>query len=331
MVLVLAYLYVISLLLKANTVSIENWLKFALFCYGGITGMSDLEQLKENTHLYDKYFQINIFKNTSNNYNVLHTHWHDNFEIILMTAGEAVFDIGNLSACASKGDIVFVNSKQIHTGYSVNNTNVSFDAIVFNKTLIGTEAPDSGNLKYIKPFIEGQFHLPLVINKQDVNHSYFFRLITDIIQEFTNKDRGFEVMIRSYLYNLLIGIVRNYIPENVSLDSSKLFRSNLDEFGKLLNFIKEHYHEKITVSQAANIVNLSPFHFCKSFKRLTGRTFVEFINLYRVNEAEELLRTTNLSVTMVAEKVGFCNINYFDRVFKDFKRYSPSKCRIKNA
>jgi YesN/AraC family two-component response regulator len=55
--------------------------------------------------------------------------------------------------------------------------------------------------------------------------------------------------------------------------------------------------EKLTVEQAAKLVSLNPYHFCKTFKKLTGRTFIEYVNVYRVKEAERLLLETDLNVT----------------------------------
>ncbi len=63
---------------------------------------------------------------------------------------------------------------------------------------------------------------------------------------------------------------------------------------------------------------------------MTGLTFVKFLNLYRINAAEELLSKTSLSITEISEKTGFCNINYFCRIFKQFKGYAPSKYRNNN-
>ncbi|WP_368668021.1 AraC family transcriptional regulator, partial [Deinococcus sp. GbtcB9] len=63
-------------------------------------------------------------------------------------------------------------------------------------------------------------------------------------------------------------------------------------FDLLFDFIRKEHARPISLREAAQLVNMSVHHFCKTFKRITGRTFVEFVNLYRVNEAEQLLRTT---------------------------------------
>jgi len=95
----------------------------------------------------------------------------------------------------------------------------------------------------------------------------------------------------------------------------------------IFTYIETDFSNKITLDQAAKLVNLSTHHFCKSFKRATGRTFIEYLHIVRINEAERLLKKTELSITRIAEQVGFCNINYFDKVFKKVKKYQPSNAR----
>lgn len=293
--------------------------------------MLNFNELREKTHLIDKYFPFNIFRNTPNSHNILRLHWHDNIEIIYLADGHAVFDIGGQSIDAVTGDIIFVNSGQLHSGYSVDNTYVSFYALVFNKSLLGSQVPDPYHIKYIAPFLEGHSLFPGKIGVSDENYNIFRTAIENTINEFNAKMPGYEIQIKLYLYSIIISVMRYYLPSYSPIKNDKPYDKNIESFKILFSHIKQYYPEKITIEKASQIVNLSPFHFCKTFRKITGRTFIEFLNLYRVNEAEELLRSTSLSVTEIAERVGFCNINYFDKVFKEFKRYSPSQCRRNNG
>lgn len=67
------------------------------------------------------------------------------------------------------------------------------------------------------------------------------------------------------------------------------------------------------------MVNLSPNHFCKVFKKITGKTLIEYLHLLRINEAEKMLVDTDASITEIAGNVGFSSITYFGRVFKKLK------------
>ena len=288
--------------------------------------MSTYEELKENTYLIDKYFPINIFFNKPIGHDVLGMHWHQHFEMIFMIGGEAVFKIGNETLPAVQGDILFVNGGQLHSGYSVNNTFVQYYAIVFDKTLLGNQAPDPAHAKYISSFMEGRLLFPNKIHQEDEHYLQFRTGIEHIINEFSMKLPGHQLAIKSYLQLIITLIIRYYSPLD-GAEKNKIHETNTERFQKLFHYIKEHYSTKITIEEAAEIVNLSPYHFCKTFKKVTGSTFVQFLNLYRVNEAEEMLRKTTLPITQIAEKVGFSNINYLDKILKQLKLYPPSGSR----
>ncbi|WP_274652131.1 AraC family transcriptional regulator [Paenibacillus humicola] len=93
---------------------------------------------------------------------------------------------------------------------------------------------------------------------------------------------------------------------------------------KMMDYVIEHYHEELDISEAARIVNLHPVYFGKLFKKDTGHAFKQYLNMIRINQAEMLLSTGGFSVTEVAERCGYHDISYFSNVFKSIKGYSPS-------
>lgn len=152
-------------------------------------------------------------------------------------------------------------------------------------------------------------------------------LLNEIIREAVERNTGYEINTKALLHMLLINILRYYLPKESESTRQIQLRNDTERFAPLFAYLEEHYNEHISVAQAAGMLRMSPFHFCKTLRKFTGRTFVDILNLYRINAAEELLRKTSLSVTQIAEQSGFCNINYFCRVFKHYKGYVPSKCR----
>jgi AraC family transcriptional activator of pobA len=280
--------------------------------------------LKENTWLPDRAFPINIFHKLPNDHNVLRLHWHEHMELIYMLQGEAVFDIGNQSFVASAGDILFVNGGQLHSGYSVHNQGVDYYAIVFNPSLLFGSAPDAHQAQTIGPFLSGEHFLPNLVQKNDAYYAEVKQWILNTIDEFTLKAFAYEVNIKAYLQLILVLFSRH-----TSLEASSSLRSvrQAEILKPIFTYIEKAFPHKISIEMAAKLVNLSPHHFCKSFKKATGRTFIEYVHIVRINEAEGLLKKTELSITRIAEQVGFCNINYFDKVFKKIKKYPPSNAR----
>lgn len=289
--------------------------------------MTAQEEFKENTWLLNRYFPFNVFKNSSNSNSVLYLHWHDHIEIIYMIEGQAVFDIGNQSVEAGPGDILFVNSGQLHSGYSVDDTSVKYYAVVFNQSLLGSNIPDPYHDKYISPFLEGKFQFPVKIENHYEGNELFKSHIERIIDEFNCKMPGYEIKIKAILYLMTVDIFRGYLLSTIGDNYDIAHEHNIENIKRLISYVQQAFPAKITIREAARYVNLSPYYFCKVFKKVTGKTFIEFLNLYKIKRAENLLRNTSLSITQIAEELGFCNINYFDRIFKQLKKYSPSRYR----
>lgn len=288
--------------------------------------------IRENTRLLGEEFPFNIFRNRSTDSVILHVHWHDNIEIIHMRQGEAVFNIGSQGIPAAAGDILFVNRGVIHTGYSVNDSTVVYDAIVFDPDLLKRRVYDAHSEMLIFPYLEGLRQLPCRVERESAYYDKIRDIITGMTEEFEGREPGFEVCIKAWL-NLLFAAVHRYGRSRQDEETGRHERRTmeLERFRKLFDHLEEHFAHRIPVGEAAAIVSMSPHHFCRTFKKITGKTFVEFLNLYRINEAENMLRYTSLPVTEVSLRVGFCNTNYFDRVFKQIKGYPPSGCRKKGA
>jgi AraC-like DNA-binding protein len=92
-------------------------------------------------------------------------------------------------------------------------------------------------------------------------------------------------------------------------------------------FIHEHLTESLSLETVAAAVNVSPFHFCKLFKRATGLTFTDFVNHARVEKARRLLMRPASRITEVAYDVGFQSLSHFNRSFRRITSESPTEFR----
>lgn len=100
---------------------------------------------------------------------------------------------------------------------------------------------------------------------------------------------------------------------------------NLDEqqrLKRLTHLVAEHFSRRIELHEAADLVGLTEAAFCRSFKRMTQLTFTQFVNQYRIHEAQRLLLTDH-SVTDAAMACGFESLSYFNKVFRSITRENP--------
>jgi len=83
-----------------------------------------------------------------------------------------------------------------------------------------------------------------------------------------------------------------------------------------LNYVEKNFRSKLLVADVAKVSRTSPFRFSRLFKQQYGKTFVQYITDYRLDEALRLLRSPNASVTDVCYACGFNDASYFSKVFR---------------
>jgi AraC-like DNA-binding protein len=98
-----------------------------------------------------------------------------------------------------------------------------------------------------------------------------------------------------------------------------------DRIERVKNYINENYQEKLSLSNLARLVGLSPVYLGALFSQKEACSVKEYINKVRIQNAYEIIRTERLSVNDVALDCGYTDAFYFSRVFKKYMGVSPSK------
>jgi len=94
-------------------------------------------------------------------------------------------------------------------------------------------------------------------------------------------------------------------------------------------YIMQHLTEPLSLETVSSNVNVSPFHFCKVFKRGTGMTFTDYVNHVRVEKARRMLLRPGARITDVAYDVGFQSLSHFNRSFRRIVNESPTEYRAR--
>jgi AraC family transcriptional regulator len=111
--------------------------------------------------------------------------------------------------------------------------------------------------------------------------------------------------------------------------TNKIPAESKSRFKHILEFIQQNLENEITIRELACKAYLSSDHFTRIFKKLIGQTPLDYINLKRVEKAQLLLATTNLSLKEILEKTGFNSPSYFNRIFKKLTDCTPLGYRKK--
>jgi AraC-like DNA-binding protein/ligand-binding sensor protein len=92
-------------------------------------------------------------------------------------------------------------------------------------------------------------------------------------------------------------------------------------------YIHDHQTEELSLGQVAKAVNMSSYYFCKTFKKVVGINFTDYVARVRIEKSKNLLLNPNLRVSEIAFEVGFQSLTHFNRVFKKVLGQSPTEYR----
>ncbi|XEC94792.1 AraC family transcriptional regulator [Paenibacillus tarimensis] len=290
------------------------------------------QELRENTNLSDSLYPVNLFRNVCPAGEIgrtaLYLHWHEHFEIIYVAEGSAFFHIDREQYEATSGTILIVPSSGLHVGYAATEEQITYWSLVFNRSLLDSSFHDPIHERYLSPYLEGTLRFPAKLDSGEELRPVL-DIILSVIYEYEQKERAYELIVKAKIHLLFTYLSRHYHPSRGNEISHSLDK-RMERFKTLILYIQKNYNEKLSLVEAARMVNLTPFHFCAVFKAATGRTYVDYVNRLRMDIAERLLRDGE-TVTETASKVGYGNLNYFTKLFKQIKGMTPSQVKKLNS
>lgn len=247
-------------------------------------------------------------------------HWHEEFEIIYVMDGQIEIQVSSEKFLCNQCDIVIIPSGVLHKIQQVNNDKAFYFNILFRLNLL--ESDENSNIfkKYFLPLLSENGINNYIPSCTPLNYELapiINRLITTRQKKYNNQ----ELVIKSELFILmekLQGVIKNDFPSH-----SK--SSQISRLKPLITKISKDYAENITVKMAADMCAMSETYFMKFFKKMTGITFIEYVNSVRLDNAHKLLTETDKSISEIAEACGFNNFSYFIRTFKKHFGKTPKQ------
>lgn len=260
-------------------------------------------------------------------YEMKNAHFHPVYEIYYLVSGTRRFFIGSDIYNISRGTLVLINKNVMHqTAYSSDMLNER-TYILFDDSHISYLIKNYGKNELNECFNQKIFPIPIQ------RREYVEGIISQLYNEYKNKDEFSERLMECYLNELIIFLIRykRHIAENdAGID---IFRNTgklnaCDEGVQIAaRYIVDNYSKDLKLTEVARVANMSSTYFSKKFKEITGFGFKEYLLNLRIQKACDLLLETNLSVTEIAYKIGFNDSNYFGDVFKKSRGMSPLRYR----
>lgn len=274
---------------------------------------------QEHTEIPEYTFPVNIFHIYFPDRSIIPPHWHRHLEWILITKGRFFVQVGSESKELNAGEAALICGPKIHAAYPVEEGSELY-AIVFNEALLHG-IHDYTEAQYIRPLLSGKVVLPAFYTADAQITTPIKESIERMIFSYQERHRGYELRLKGELLSSL--------GHAFQLDEIKPVQKRTGQPEKgihlLLVHLSTNFHKQITLEEAARICCVTPNYFCTLFKKTTGKTLIEYMNMLRIHEAGHLLQFHCYSIQDVAYQVGYSNLTYFGRVFKKFTGTSPSE------
>ncbi|MCC6776097.1 MAG: helix-turn-helix domain-containing protein [Hyphomicrobiales bacterium] len=263
-------------------------------------------------------------------------HRHDYFEVMLCFSTAAAQRVSIHEYSARRGSIFFISPMVAHQ--------LRFDStqscyvLYFDLAFLRPDIPDPPtNIDFallkrvpqLAPFVY-QEHIDFLLSESDI--AVLKPLCDRMLAERTSPRLCSEEVIRSTLALLLAEVTQRYEEKIRGLMHERPPGGGSERHVKgVIRFISDNLDRKISLSDAADRVAVSPNYLASLLKRELGRTFVQLVTEKRMDRARELLSFTDTHISKIAYSSGFEDPNYFCKRFKQLYGCTPLEFRATHA
>jgi AraC-like DNA-binding protein len=247
-------------------------------------------------------------------------HYHKEIELLYVQEGGLRMCIQDEQHQLEPGDVLLVGSSQPHFTQGVTSERAVYLTLHFDL------APyyDPAMMIYYRYFAEIDSPLSRVNPLFRTNaklRTAVGQVIVDIHSEMDTRTRGYTMAVNLLVKQLMLTILRND-PEEAAQSHDRLPAYPLHP---VFDYVDRHLADKIEMEAISKMMNMNYYYFSKYFKRVMGLSFIEYVNIRRIKQAERLLLTQDVSVAAIAQQVGIPNVAHFYELFKRYNHCSPKE------
>ncbi len=256
-------------------------------------------------------------------------HEHSFLEIVYITQGSGIHQIGNESFRVAPGDIFILSIGAWHTFQSDNPADPlrHYDCLLFLDA-----AAEQVDYSLFSDMAADLFYN--VLFPGDVNRSPYIYLrdadgalrqvLSSMARECSALKPDSDTMLFGFALQLLVLLSRLYHSE---FDENETIRIRREGIHNAIRFLEKNYSQRISLNELSRIALFSPNYFCTLFKETTGLSVTEYIQQIRNKEAGRLLVSTDLTVRDICQRVGYSDEKLFRRVFSRSEGCTPGEYR----
>ncbi|MEN1786000.1 MAG: AraC family transcriptional regulator [Bacteroidota bacterium] len=247
-------------------------------------------------------------------------HYHPEIELVYVNGGTGKRQIGSHVSYYTVGDLILIGSNLPHCGFMGKNAGSQGQTVIHMKQdFLGHDffgIPEMSNIKKLLTLAEsgiafgGKTKMKIGEKMEIMEYQTDFQRLLSIL---------------NILNELAISPDFNVLNAGGFTLQSEV--KDNDRINVVFNHVKNNFKEDISLETIADLVSMTVPSFCRYFKKITNKTFTQFVNEYRLVHASKLLAEQPISITEVCYASGFNNFSHFNKSFKSFTGQNPSEYR----
>lgn len=245
---------------------------------------------------------------------------HPEYELTYIVRGQGKRYIGNHLSDFSDGDFVLIGPDQPHCWLLDKDDPMAKSIVIqFAYDVLGKDCFEKPEFSAIQKMLK-ESSAGLSFPNSKAMTKFILRL---------RKSLGAKRII--YFLELLDALSNQeyHLINTNALTNTYGGKAEANRINIIMAYIIENYKNNISLEDVANVANLTPNAFCKFFKKLTGKTFIDMVIQYRMNFVIQQLLHTDHTIGASAVAAGFHDMSYFYKTFKEKLGMSPNAYRKK--
>jgi len=253
-------------------------------------------------------------------------HFHPEYELTYITKGNGKRYVGTHMEDFVAGDVVLLGPNLPHCWKLANIEQMQNEAgaivIQFTGNFLGSDFLARPELQDINKLLKRS----LTGIRFDGNTQ---SAINKSIIELCNEENNFNKLLKllAVLQQLAISNEFTLLDQNQSIAERSV--AEQERINPVFAYLVENFRKPVSLDNAASIANMTPNAFCKYFKKITRKTFMETIIEYRLNYATQQLVQTDKPISEISFESGFGDVSHFYKMFKVKMGLSPLNYRKK--
>ena len=256
-------------------------------------------------------------------------HAHEYFQLWYVCDGKCIHEIGGQTCEVLAGELVFVPPDVEHSISTENGDCIIYgcdfapDILLTDSIVLGESIPSSDRDFYDELLrVRCKYILPKYIQTRVES------ILKKMLNIYMRKQPYSIFELKGYLLRLLASILQYTESSGDAVQDADNYSSNINE---AIAYTNEHIADRIYIKDAAACAKMSIGSFHYYFKKHTGKTYVDYVNMLRIEVAKTLLVESGLTVSAIGQEVGFSDSAYFNRQFKKYVGCTPGEYRYNNT